>query len=628
MMPVTRWNRRVWSVMAVAGLTGVVVMPALAQTPANNGGGRALDASPQVGSGGNNRLENQVDYAARNDLITGNVAGGFGFQDDVGYSAPGAFQDSLGSDSLFNFRAASLPSSPLVANLPGAGTIRGGNVVVFNDYTSIPPSRSVNTPTRFAPTGGVFRVNRDFREANSLELTLDRSAGQTFNSRFDTTPGTNTLGVVRVQDGSALAVTADPLAGVRRRALSVLPENSINNNLNLGTPLTPGLDPDTRLRGFDDSTQDNFIPNQPLNSNNVLTQGDADNQGAGLDARSNFTDATGLVKPSLQLGQLTVNTANASPAALERRVKQLQESIFGTTAPAPGSAPGNRPGEADAEPENAYTNLLKEIREQSQRSAEERAAALESEGIDPRPEWMRALDEPSEEEVKAAEGTLEATMQRIRDQSARLRGEDPESSAGATAEATEEGEGDAGTEALNELMGDLSYNVRLETLVAAREGRVNDLFAEAEQQMAAGQFLNAERTYRQIRIEAANNPLGLAGLIHAQLGAGMIRSAAFNLRSLFEDHPELIATRYGQNLLPPQDRLEWLQTELQRMIDAQSGAIDPGLMMAYLGYQIESRPLVRQGLAIAQNASPIDPLLPVLRSIWLDQKPAAGEPSK
>ncbi|MEM9915201.1 MAG: hypothetical protein AAF911_09575 [Planctomycetota bacterium] len=624
-MPETRWNRRVWSVLAVASVAGVGVMPVSAQTAANNGGGRALDANNQVGSGGTNRLENQVDYAARNDLITGNVAGGFGFQGDIDYSAPGAFQGGLESESLFSFRAASLASSPLVANLPNAGTIRGGNVVVYNNFTAIPPSRSVNTSTRFAPTGGVFRVNRDFREAGSLELTLDRSARQTLNDNlFNATPGTNTLGVLRVEDGSALAVTADPLTGVRRRALPALPEPTLNNAPELnGLPLTPGLDDDTRLPGFDDTPQNNFIPNEPLNSNDVFTQGGADAV-ASLAARNAFTDSTGLVKPSLQLGQLTVNPTNASPAAVEERVRQLQESIFGV-ASTPNTTAGatTEPPAADAEPEDSYTQLLERIREQAEQTVEERAAR----GIDARPEWMRALSEPSEDEVEAAEGTLEATLQRIREQSARLRGEDPEA---ASADAgTEAGaDGDAGTEALDELMTDLSYNVRLETLVAARDGRVNELFAEAEAQMAAGQFLNAERTYRQIRIEASNNPLGLAGLIHAQLGAGMVRSAAFNLRTLFEDHPELIATRYGQNLLPPQERLEWLQKELQRMIDTQSGAIDPGLMMAYLGHQIESRPLVRQGLAIAQNASPIDPLLPVLRTIWLDQKPAGDEPSK
>ncbi len=613
-----RMDCRAWSVWAAAGLIGAAALPASAQIAANNGGGRALDANNQVGSGGTNRIENQVDYAARNDLITGNVAGGFGFQDSVGYSAPGAFLGGLQSDSLFSFRAASLGSDPLVAGVAGAGTVRGGNVVVFDDFTSIPSSRSVNTPTTFAPTGGAFRVNRDYTDANPLQFTLDRNANQTFNNRLDTTPGTNTLGVLRIQDGSALAVTADPLTGVRRQSLNfdATPTVALDpTNLNAAL----GRDFDSRLQGFDGSLQDNIIPTSPLNSNNLFEQGPADN--AGLRARNEFTDATGLVKPSLQLGQLTLNNANASAATLEQRVRELQESIFGP-APAPGNAPGNAPRSApgDAPEENAYTKLLEEIREQSQQSAAERNAELVREGIDPRPEWMRALDEPTEDEIQAAEGTLEATMQRIRQQAATARGESAEG--GTTG--TREGSGDAGTAALGELMSDLSYNVRLETLVAAREGRVNTLFAEAEAQMAAGQFLNAERTYRQIRIEAGDNPLGLAGLIHAQLGAGMVRSAAFNLRSLFEDHPELIATRYGQNLLPPQDRLEWLQKELQRMIDAQSGAIDPGLMMAYLGYQIESRPLVRQGLAIAQNASPIDPLLPVLRSIWLDQKPGEG----
>ncbi|MEL7087871.1 MAG: hypothetical protein AAGL98_05425, partial [Planctomycetota bacterium] len=38
------------------------------------GDGRALDANPGVGAGGTNRIENAVDFQARNDLITNNVA--------------------------------------------------------------------------------------------------------------------------------------------------------------------------------------------------------------------------------------------------------------------------------------------------------------------------------------------------------------------------------------------------------------------------------------------------------------------------------------------------------------------------------------------------------------------------
>ena len=100
----------------------------------------------------------------------------------------------------------------------------------------------------------------------------------------------------------------------------------------------------------------------------------------------------------------------------------------------------------------------------------------------------------------------------------------------------------------------------------------------------------------------------------------MIRSAAHSLRILYEKHPELIATRYGENLLPKASRLKWVQGELQNMINNPTSTADPGLMMAYLGYQVDSRQLIRYGLAVAEGRSPKDPLLPLLRRIWLDEK--------
>lgn len=609
---------------AVALASGLMVVgpsPAQAQIAASQGGGRALDASNQVGSGGNNRLENQVDYAARNDLITGNVAGGFGFQGDIDYSAPGVFRGSLESESLFSFQAASLASSPLVANLP-RNIRRGGNVVVYNNFTAIPPGRQVNSPTTFAPQGGVFRVNRDLGDANAYQLTLDNNPNNVVNNQFRAQPGTNTLGVLRVEDGTALAVTADPLRGVRRQAITPTPAPKIDP---ADPSAIPGLDPETGLPSLNGDTQNNFIPATPLDGSSNLTQGPANNAELAARQRASFTDASGMVKPTLQLGQLSSNAAQASPATLEQRVKTLQEEIFGQTDDRSANAAPDQAG--PQQPQDSYRNLLDDIRDQSRQSVAERRANDEREGVDNRPEWMKALRDPSNQELDAAEGSLQATLDRISASTEENRRREGRDEASRQEDAEAQAQADA---ALDALMTDLSYNIRLETLVAEREGRLNELFAQAETQMASGQFLNAERTYRQIRIEAVDNPLGQSGLIHAQIGAGMVRSAAFNLRQLFEDHPELIATRYGKSLLPPGDRLEWVQKELQRMIDAESNALEPGLMMAYLGYQVESRQLIRYGLAIAEDASPLDPLLPVLRRIWLDQKPAEspGDASK
>ncbi|MEM8737766.1 MAG: hypothetical protein AAGG38_04720 [Planctomycetota bacterium] len=637
----------VWAV-AIAGTWGV---SAAAQLPANNGGGRALDANNGVGSGGTNRIENQIDFQARNDFVTGNVAGGVGFQDDVGFLAPGVFTGGLGSDDLFVFRAESLRSSPVFANIPTGQSfnrIQGGDVVVFNSATTLPGNRNfTGTPTRFAPEGGVFRVNPVPNQSDNYQITLNQRPQRALSNRFDPVSRGNTLGVLRIEDGSALAVTADPLTGLRRRAL---PNPAFTPPRATPTPRVPGrpalddrrvpntpLDPEAGETEIDPTATSGYLtPRQPGRLT-LPEQGPGDANRPFRDDR--FADPSGRVRPTLQLGQLDVNPANANFATIERRVQALQQSIFGPTSapgtnPAAGSAPGATAGStapgsaessADEPPQNAYTQLLDRIREQARSKVSEDAAAAERDGVDTRPAWMRALQEPSADQVRDAENSLESTLERIR-RGARennpREGSGGETGGEADTSALDEA-GQSARTAVDGLMENLSYNVRLETLVAEREGRLNELFQQAEDQLAAGQFLNAERTYRQIRLEAPGNPLGQAGLIHTQIGAGMVRSATFNLRALFEQHPELIATRYGENLLPPAERLEWLQQELQRMINADSNALAPGIMLAYLGHQVESRQLVRYGLAIAEDAAPRDPLIPVLRRIWLEQKPTA-----
>ena len=633
------------------GLGGLVAVPAAAQLRADQGGGRALDANPGVNSAGVNRVENQVDYAARNDLITGNVAGGFGFQGSIGYTAPGAFRGELGSDSLFRFRADSLGSAPALAPLPSGSLNQptGGNVVVYNNFTAVPNGRVTNSPTRFAPEGGAFRVNRDVNDANPYQVTLDASPGVALQSRAGSGPDTAapTNAELPVAPGAADPAAGQPRVTPPTRRTTPAPDARPESNLNLD-PATGRPAPNPAAPGVDGDAASLSTYRAPASatrrSGDLLLQGPADNPG--LDSRGReFADATGRLKPTLTLGQLSSNLATTNPDTLNQRIARIQNQIFGNdpagnaappsgmmpgSAPPPSDTPGRNPNatpdpDRPATTDNAYTRLLDEIRQQAEASTNRDSVTGNP---DLRPEWMKAMDEPDEETVRRAEESLDETLARIRREILadrdRREAEAAAEAAGTTPD--QEAARQEANESFDQLMDDLSYNVRLETMVAQRENRRDQLFAEAEQQMAAGKFLNAERTYRQLRFEAPDNPLGQAGLIHAQLGAGMIRSAAFNLRALFEEHPELIATRYGPDLLPPADRLEWLQNELQRMIDSEASSLEPGLMLAYLGYQVESRQLVRYGLAIAEEAAVQDRLTPILRRIWLEggsNEPAA-----
>ena len=544
--------------------------------------GRALDANQQVGSGGVNQLENQVDYQARNNLITGNVAGGFRFQGGIDYTAPGAFRGRLGSDDLFRFRAESLPSSTATVNLPASARYRGANVSVYNNFTTVPQGNAYDqtNPSFVVPQGGDFRVNQDTFSPNQ---TLNLSSDPRFQPGSQQREPADTLGVVIQQDGTALSVSADPLTGVRqervdtRRSLGLTPEGS------LADPQGQTLDP-AEAEGTDrPESQERFertgsqvegrVTPQAAGSGRQFIQGPADN--AEL-VRRHAADPSGRVAPGLVLGQLAGRRANDAPRTAEQRVATIERSIFGNrgTRPQTPEAGTDTPNQ----PEDAYQALLDTIRQQ----AEERQAGGGSNpgreaGFDPRPAWMQAMDDPTEQQLSEAEERRQAILDRMR--SGEAEPDDPFGVGGVDTAVDNDANDEAKQEAdaaLSRLMNDLTYEVRLDTLAANREGQVNELFEQAEEQMAAGKYLDAERSYRLVIVQAPDNPLAQVGLIHAQLGSGLIRSAAFNLRKLFEEHPELIATRYGEKILPPSERLEWLRSELQRMVDASSSSLDPG----------------------------------------------------
>ena len=194
---------------------------------------------------------------------------------------------------------------------------------------------------------------------------------------------------------------------------------------------------------------------------------------------------------------------------------------------------------------------------------------------------------------------------------------------------------------LQALLDSLSTDLpRVESLAGDTKDLTNDLMKMAEKKLADGKYFDAEALYRQAARNNPDNPLASVGLIHAQMGAGLIRTSSLNLHRLFEKHPELINVRYEAEVLPPAERLQWLQGELQRMIDSKQYNGEPGLMLAYLGHQTGSRELIRYGLAIADARAPRDPLLAVLRGVWLHdedapkqikkqpaEKPAADQPA-
>ncbi|WP_432798557.1 tetratricopeptide repeat protein [Poriferisphaera sp. WC338] len=600
-------KKRMNILVTIVGFVAFTLPTANAQQQVGSGG-RALDANQQVGGGGTNQSKFQEDYRLRNDIVTGNVPAGRGLQAPVGYQAPGEFFAPISSDDLFEFRAQSLPSSPvrlnaIQRNRPRSESYR--NISIYRQFTDIPAYR----------TGGVLVSTAQYQPGFGYQVLEPTSTGQGFIVGSDegiqtAIPQSSVIGVAELPQGRSLEVQASPLLGVRRYV----------NETNL-------------------SSVQNI--NNPYNPNNSLPEDDETDQPAqlssGVGTTGEFANAPARIPAGLVLGQqlrLDVNADNEETQA--ERIQRLEDQIFNRT-----ENKQLKPGEdvyADllnavkkddpfAKPQN---QLVAPVQQDDEKTGEEQSEVdsnkllipdNEVEANNPLQQQMRdALREPSDKEIEDAERRSKLLRERLQlkdysNTNIILKSNRPSE--------------EEYRKNLAKLLTKLDYNLpQIESLAGSTDTPFNNHLRKGEKELIDGRYFAAESEYRSATRMNPRNPLARVGLVHAQLGAGLIRSAAHNLRVLFETNPELIAARYNPRLLPSPQRLQWVQSELDSMISNNEAAADPGLMMAYFGYQVGSKQLTRYGLNVMATQAPNDPLLPVLRHIWIDNPNTSTSESK
>ncbi|MEM6334542.1 MAG: tetratricopeptide repeat protein [Planctomycetota bacterium] len=626
--PIARNPRRA-ALYATAALVLALTPPDAAHAQVASGeAGRALDANQQVGGGRVNALDpNQnIDYAARNNLITGNVAGGRGFRGEVNYSAPGEFgfnRSSTGTSSLFDFSAASIASSPQVQGATFIGPQSDQTVGVFSNFNTV----------------GAARVNRPFTVTGSAS-GIGEVARFTPDASFSATGTSRTIGLGRTADGGLARLYASPLLGLR--------QSTIEANPLAVSPVAPGTTNASAFATDEDGSADDVpgridgsfnpegdttepAPDEPVDPATVLPNSGEQRFSftvepvSQLDARLNAITGNrsaanaaaqrsggsglgamlgrqirGEYDPTVNAGSIMQRRLEAEAARLTQAPPPIADEPTTTDEPDDGT-----PAATLTLPPSPYEALLDEAR---RRAAGETRIARADGGLGPT--LPGRLSAPEEERVRGAEATRRRAI------------EDALGVDGQTSEAQARDEVLQG-EAVQDLLNLLDYDLpALETLAAQNENRVDEALRAGEEALSVGNYVEAERQYSRAVSLAPDRPLVRIGLVHAQLGAGMFRSAAFNLRRVFADHPELIAARYAARLLPPQDRLEDIASELQRLATGQRSASDAGVLLGYLGYQTDSQALTRFGLAVAEASDPRQDLMPLLREIWLEEQAA------
>lgn len=140
--------------------------------------------------------------------------------------------------------------------------------------------------------------------------------------------------------------------------------------------------------------------------------------------------------------------------------------------------------------------------------------------------------------------------------------------------------------------------------------------------LETGQWFDAEEQFTMALATRPGDSMAAAGRIQSQIGAGMFRSAAINIRNLYRAYPELIPVRYQDSLRPAGERLDLLKRQLiERSRVDTPFALDACIVMAYLGHQVDDPTLRDAGFARLHeiNASigaTTDPLIDLLERIW------------
>ncbi len=633
--------------------------------------GRRLDNSLQQGSGGINAPMQQPDFRLRNNMITGNVAGLGYFHGNVGYRAPGEFQGRLSSDSLFRFQAQSL--SPAGVNPLGFGTptlhsapsLAIQQSPVGSLYSSLAP-----TSVADLMSGNRLTTGNMINSGLTVRAPIGYYGSATGIDSLRSAPA-DRLGVSfqSVQDGRLLDMTASPLLGVRRveagdvRRMLTAPLISPTTT-NAAGNLPPAPAP-AGLPGTD-------LPQAPsrasLGEAARVQPGQLQSTSGGWATHEALRDR-GQWAPSLALGA-TIAARLDTPrvdeqVSLDKQVERLQAQLFSPL------------GTMQAEPgQDVYLDILSKVRENTLAAKGQLPAPSVQPGsaarlpvTQPAPTttppnreqtgtWMprdtdanavggagnnlsstQAADPMARYDLALQQRALRGPMTPAQVEQARLERDAAMARARglrlpAPAPTTTRKDTDPNAlpalpgviaadepatlpESLSALITSLQKpGPALTSLAGTRSDLLNDLMRGAEADLAAGRYFDAEGRYRAVLDLDPAHPLARVGQVHAQMAAGMVYSAALNLRRWLEDHPELMGVRYEAKLLPPADRLEFIRQQLDEMIRT-GKRLEPALLLAYLGYQFALPEVSRYALDVAQARAPMDPLLPLLRQVWL-----------
>ncbi|HPO93835.1 MAG TPA: hypothetical protein PL072_10235 [Phycisphaerales bacterium] len=592
------------------------------------GDGHALDANNRVGSGGRNTPVRDLAAQIRfnNAVITGQAAGGKSFRGDAGYGAANEFRGQTASDVLYTFQRDSAYSGLVGTGIRGTDALRyqfalsTGAVVpgqfagTYGAVGRAPTATGTSAVSRVAPgdATSVLRSTSQFLAQRSLRPTV-------VGYDEDGQGGRYALAASPLMGVSLYKTEQEELKGSRPNALPTIPgaeegkkeltpeqkareeqrkrmrEVRVYNPFTGLEPSAAGLPSAIDRLGTDVTARiDTAIPTtlveaitpahqqviDKFKSGYEAGKGEGAAGGAGAQPGDQLTWEEQLVRMRAVLrGENPAGALKAYEKEREER-KRNPEGAPGSTAPgsaAPGTAEPGAGASGTGVPGAAPTvGNDKEMKAEAER-VERELAAMQSAG--------RKL------------GLSASTIKALK-------------SAGVNFERL-----DAGMTPSNKTgEPDMIYQGHMEA---------------GQRALGNGKWFDAEERFTRAMAAAPGEPMAVVGRVHAQIGAGLYLSAAQNLRRLFTDHPELVASRFAPEIGPQGQRAEEIKSrlrdELGKATEKSALGRDAGLLLAYLGHLESDTDAVRQGLAefvrrVPEGDTADAALGELLKAVWTEEK--------
>lgn len=523
------------------------------------GDGRALDANPMRGGTGFNTRGSSMatELAYRNALVTGNVGGGRQFRGSVGYTAPDDFRGFTGSDSIFRFQTDSLYSGLATQNLRGLSGLR----YQFGQSTAGQTDGRLGSSNLIISRPGGGQSASDLRGTNPAHnVTIDTSGRMAGSLR-----STTDFMLRNIDQPSVLAVRP---------------------NRDDGTPIYRTATP---LQGVRWTSERDII----------------------FSGISNIQNLPDLSEPETG-DEALARGFGIGPDAFPQQTE--------------GETPRNTIGERIDVRQSPHERILEDLRTRAERFESERIGELI--GNDP-PGTRREPPAPVGETPKAT--PLESLLESLRADflnnlpegatvgevpEAKIQPRDAESRGRSEFAAESEEIRQRAVELLQQLPPSIS------TLYAAEnaDGFFGEHMKRGQEHLAEGRWFDAEERFSNAISMRPGDAMAAVGRIHAQIGAGMFRSAAVNLHNLFLAYPELIPARYDAKLLPDTVRANIIERQLRDRIEKDAiVSREAAFLLAYLAYQTDSPDTLRDAFnALETDPDPAnEPLIRFLRSVWL-----------